>query len=70
MPLKTLPLAEFKITYSHLHDGRKLVEIAEEEAGELLITTKNSVYHCPLEYCRFRKQDREPDMIPDYEKII
>ena len=29
--LKALPLAEFKITYSHLHDGRKLVEIAEEE---------------------------------------
>ena len=28
---KALPLAEFKITYSHLHDGRKLVEIAEEE---------------------------------------
>lgn len=24
--LKALPLAEFKITYSHLHDGRKLVE--------------------------------------------
>ena len=29
--LKALSLAEFKITYSHLHDGRKLVEIAEEE---------------------------------------
>ena len=28
---KALPLVEFKITYSHLHDGRKLVEIAEEE---------------------------------------
>ena len=28
---KALPLAEFKITYCHLHDGRKLVEIAEEE---------------------------------------
>ena len=28
---KAPPLAEFKITYSHLHDGRKLVEIAEEE---------------------------------------
>ncbi len=29
--LRALPLAEFKITYRHLHDGRKLVDIAEEE---------------------------------------
>ncbi len=29
--LRSLPLAEFRITYSHLHDGKKLVDIAEEE---------------------------------------
>jgi len=41
----------------------------DEEAEELLVTTKNSVYHCPLEYCLFQEQDNHPNMIPDYEKI-
>lgn len=41
----------------------------DEEEGELILTTKNSVYHCPLEYCRFRKQDKYPDIIPEYESI-
>ena len=27
------------------------------------------MYHCPLEYCRFKKQDEYPDIIPDYEKL-
>ena len=29
--LRSLPGAEFRITYSYLHDGRKLVQIAEDE---------------------------------------
>ncbi len=41
----------------------------DEEAGELVVTTKNSVYHCPLEYCRYRKQDEYPDIIPEYERL-
>ena len=41
----------------------------DEEEGELILTTRNSVYHCPLEYCRFKKQDEYPDIIPDYEKL-
>ncbi len=41
----------------------------DEDKGELVLTTRNSVYHCPLEYCRFKKQDEYPDIIPDYEKI-
>ena len=41
----------------------------DEESGELILTTKNSVYHCPLEYCRYRKQDRFPDIIPDYDDL-
>lgn len=42
---------------------------ADEKEGELVLYTKNNVYHCPLEYCRFEKQDMFPDIIPDYEKI-
>ncbi len=41
----------------------------DEEAGELVLTTRNSVYHCPLAYCRFKKQDEYPDIIPDYERL-
>lgn len=29
--LKTLPQTEYRITYAHLHDGRKFTEIAEAE---------------------------------------
>ncbi len=41
----------------------------DEEEDELILTTRNSVYHCPLEYCRFKKQDEYPGIIPDYENI-
>ena len=41
----------------------------DEEKGEFLLLTEHSVYHCPLAYCRFRKQDKYPDIIPDYEKL-
>lgn len=41
----------------------------DEDAGELIITTRNSVYHCPLEYCSFDHQDKYPDIIPEYERI-
>lgn len=41
----------------------------DEEEGELVLTTRNSVYHCPLAYCRFKKQDEYPDIIPDYDRL-
>ncbi len=41
----------------------------DEEEGEAVLTTRNSVYHCPLSYCRFGRQDRYPDIIPDYERL-
>ena len=41
----------------------------DEEAEELVLNTMNSVYHCPLEYCLFRKQDKFPNIIPNYEAI-
>ncbi|SCY79362.1 hypothetical protein SAMN02910292_02950 [Lachnospiraceae bacterium XBB2008] len=41
----------------------------DEEAGEVVLTTRNSVYHCPLAYCDFREQDKYPDIIPDYERL-
>lgn len=41
----------------------------DEENEELVLTTKNSVYHCPLEYCNYKKQDKYPDFIPNYKSI-
>ena len=41
----------------------------DEDAGELVLTTRNSVYHCPLEYCNFKKQDKYPHILPDYERL-
>ena len=41
----------------------------DEEADELILNTQNSVYHCPLSYCRFKKQDKYPDVIPGYKKL-
>ena len=41
----------------------------DEEVGEAVITTKNSVYHCPLEYCLFAEQDAFPDIISEYEEL-
>lgn len=41
----------------------------DEDSGELILTTRNNVYHCPLEYCRFKKQDEYPEIIPDYQNL-
>ena len=37
--------------------------------GEALIRTRNSLYHCPLAYCDYGKQDEFPLFIPDYEIV-
>ncbi len=44
----------------------------DEERGEALIVTDHSAYHCPLEYWRFRKQDKRGEvkmLIPDYDAL-
>ena len=43
--------------------------IVDMEAGEAVIKTKNSIYHCPLEYINLEKQDEFPDLIPDYQSV-
>lgn len=37
------------------------------EQGEVILTTINHVYHCPLGECCWSRQDKYPDLIPDYE---
>lgn len=42
------------------------IDIVNEEA---VLTTRNSIYHCPLAYLRFDKQDEQPELLPDYERL-
>lgn len=43
--------------------------ILDKEKEVVLIKTKNSDYQCPLEYCNWRKQDKTPEILTDYEWI-
>ena len=61
--------------HKHLQDATYIHTTAvqaihiDEEAEELIMTTRNSVYHCPLAYCSFSKQDEYPDIIPGYKQL-
>lgn len=41
----------------------------DNDNGELIAVTKNTVYHCPLSSCNFEKQDLVKKQILNYEKI-
>lgn len=53
-----------KIHTSEIHDIQ--IDYDDEEA---VLTTRNTVYRCPLSYCRFEKQDEYPELLPDYDSI-
>lgn len=36
---------------------------------EMIITTVNTEFHCPIKYCSFKKQDDYPDLIENYDKL-
>ena len=46
-----------------------LVQSIEKGEEELLVQTKNTLYHLPLEYCNFKKQDEAPDVLEGYDGI-
>ena len=52
-----------------IHTSEALNVEFDEENKEVLIKTRNSLYHCPVEYCRFEMQDKNPDLIPGYEEL-
>lgn len=41
----------------------------DDKAGEAVIRTENSIYHCPLEYCNFKKQEKFPDLLPAFQNV-
>ncbi len=40
-----------------------------EDTGDLVIATTNSIYHCPLAYCSFPEQDKYPEILPGYNVL-
>lgn len=53
--------------YIHTSEIKDIV--IDKKAGEAIITTRNSEYHCALEYCDWAEQDKRPDILPEYEWI-
>ena len=45
------------------------IEIDSEKEQAIIITRSKTVYHCPLNYCRFERQDEYAHLIPGYEEI-
>lgn len=41
----------------------------KEDNGEILLVTSDHTYICSLFSCRFRKQDKYPDVIPNYLEL-
>ncbi|MDO5403280.1 MAG: hypothetical protein Q4F11_07560 [Eubacteriales bacterium] len=52
-----------------IHTSRVQNTYINKDEHELIVETKNSVYHCPLAYCEFAKQDEREDLVPDYAQI-
>lgn len=55
---------------SHKAETSEVIQsVYNKTEDEITLITRNSIYHCPLSYCDFDKQDDEPDLLPDYEAL-
>lgn len=52
-----------------IHTSKIQSIVIDKDNEELIIQTGHTKYHCPLEYCRWEKQDKNADLIPEYEWI-
>lgn len=52
-----------------MHSSEVKAFHVDEEEKEMVVTTRNSVYHCPLAYWNFKDQDKYADVIHDYEAL-
>lgn len=52
-----------------IHTSKVKEIVIDKENGEAVITTENSVYHCPLEYCMWKKQEQMEACLPEYDWI-
>lgn len=52
-----------------IHSSRVMSVKTDIDNDEMVITTKNTLYHCKLSACRFEKQDEYPDVFENYRCI-
>ena len=52
-----------------LHSSKVLSLYLDSSKQEIIIESRNSIFHCPLDYCNFHQQDKTPHLIPYYEKV-
>lgn len=53
--------------FIHTSEVKKIM--VDDEACEVILQTRNTEYHCPLEYCDWEEQDKTPALVPKYEYI-
>ena len=59
-----------KLEDSQFINTSQVVETRYEAASEeMVIRTMNTEFHCQIRYCRFRKQDKFPELIENYEEL-
>lgn len=52
-----------------LHSSKILSLYLDELKQEIIVESRNSIFHCSLNYCDFYQQDRAPYLIPFYKDI-
>ena len=53
----------------HIHTSEIQSITINKNTEELIIATRNTEYYCPLEYCKWEQQDKNADLIPEYNWI-
>ncbi len=52
-----------------IYTTRVMQQQVDWERGELLVQTRNTLYHCPLEYADLAKLEEHREWIPEYDRI-
>ena len=52
-----------------IHTSPIMSFVIAEERKEAVLQTKNTIYHCPLIYLRYKKQDNWPNVLPNYASL-
>ena len=59
-----------KLEDSQFINTSQVVDTRFDAASEeMVIRTLNTEFHCPMTYCKFRKQDEFPGLIENYEEL-
>ena len=54
---------------TRIFDSSVISTEVDAEKEELIVTTREAVFRCPMAYCMFCRQDETPDLIENYEEL-